>query len=437
MDSRSPIRVIAINQFEKKFSDLLSIRAQISLYERSLIEGTYELMWFEHYERDDYKNWEQTARAAYNYIDKGTNINLRAIAEKFYKVLNQIPDSLNTCHQERQKAKTAVSKDWDTKIKLYLAYYKALHERLLTVIMSPILYSFALVNNINDQRFKPRDDGKISLNAIKEMEKWNASPENRLAIGLNSHIRNAYSHENYKILDDGKVELWDVHPTNPAKNWGPEIWHFDNIKDICNMLWLNSLAVVIGLVIFSVNNRKVVLDRGWFNPPPMPPLRRDELKHTVAVQADGRGFDLKDLKISNKIVYIKLSTRPKGIDQNEEIIMGGDSWSKKYIKPTVYLESQIAEQVIGLLQIISSFLKAQATIKEVTIEVKDYEDNLVGHLTIDIDKIDKIPSSNEAPISEAKKLLKKDTLYDNKMWVKISSKPIQMKTPLKRVVSLT
>ena len=34
----------------------------------------------------------------------------------------------------------------------------------------------------------------------------------RLAVGLNQHVRNAYSHEYYRVLDHGRVSMHDVNP---------------------------------------------------------------------------------------------------------------------------------------------------------------------------------------------------------------------------------
>jgi hypothetical protein len=133
--------------------------------------------------------------------------------------------------------------DADTRIKKYLEYYKVMYEGLLPLICAPVVHAFATAKHVKDKAFIPKGDGKVGLNALNKMGKWLIYPENRLAIGLNSHIRNAYAHESYRILDDARLELWDQDPYHPNRSWGPEVWSLDQLAKLCDQLWVNALGI--------------------------------------------------------------------------------------------------------------------------------------------------------------------------------------------------
>ena len=421
MNRNSPIRKIAFQEFLETFKDLLSVRAQISYFEKYLIEGTYEIMWFEHYEKSDWESWKQTVRATYYFLDKGSQKKYQPIAEKFQKAAHQMVEALNDSFVSRQEALNKKLKDEDTQIKKHLDYYKVMYERLVPIIMSPIIYAFGVIHDIKNKGFIPREDGKIDLNTIEKMEKWRVSPQNRLAIGLNKHVRNAYAHESYKILDDGKVELWDVDPRNPKKKWGPEIWEMGDLRRLCNELWLNSLAVVIGLTIYSLNNRRDIFARGCTIPSSKPRhLRREELKNIATYHADGLGFDLNKITSSQGKIEIELSTRLKGIDQDEEILFGGNGWAKGFKVPVEYVEAEVIEQVIGLLQWIAKYLNK---ITEISVNVENPNKKIIGNLVIDFDILSKIKKSQRESIEDVRKSCKLDTLGNSSMWVKITKNP--------------
>ena len=53
----SPIVMLALPQFHHSFGDLLNVRALITDFSHSLIEGTFEnIMWFGR-TQNDYNNW--------------------------------------------------------------------------------------------------------------------------------------------------------------------------------------------------------------------------------------------------------------------------------------------------------------------------------------------------------------------------------------------
>jgi len=68
---KSPLRFVALNLFTEEFGDLVSVRAEITPFERSLIEGAYELLWLDTFDRAARVSWAQTLRAAFRILDNG------------------------------------------------------------------------------------------------------------------------------------------------------------------------------------------------------------------------------------------------------------------------------------------------------------------------------------------------------------------------------
>jgi hypothetical protein len=65
MKDTSPFRQLAVPEYLRMFQDLLSPTAEVSWFEKVLIEGTYELVVLGHYEGDQLKGMENASRVAY------------------------------------------------------------------------------------------------------------------------------------------------------------------------------------------------------------------------------------------------------------------------------------------------------------------------------------------------------------------------------------
>ena len=61
MKDKSPFRQLAVSEYLRTFEDLLSSTAELSQFERGLIEGTYELIGLGHYKSDQLKEIETTS----------------------------------------------------------------------------------------------------------------------------------------------------------------------------------------------------------------------------------------------------------------------------------------------------------------------------------------------------------------------------------------
>ena len=113
------------------------------------------------------------------------------------------------------------------------------------------------------------------------MEDWSVAPSNLLKEGLNRHVRNAYAHQRYRILDDNVIEMWDETPQG-KRTWGPKRLTFSEIQDLCDRLILTCMAITLALAIFGTNYQQLMIDRGWV---PLdrvsPPLRFEELRQLV------------------------------------------------------------------------------------------------------------------------------------------------------------
>ena len=199
MIDHSPLRLVAIRLFTESFGDLFSVRGKITLFEKSLIEGAYEILWLDGLDETPNASWKQTVRAAFRIIDNGALNEPQLVWESYISIVNDIVPLLQKCFERRRFFKQKATDD--DLIEGLLSSYKSIYEGLLPTILAPSIYAFGLINDPNEKSFKPKHDGRISFSALKKMERWVRPPHNRLAIGLNNHVRNAYSHERYRILD--------------------------------------------------------------------------------------------------------------------------------------------------------------------------------------------------------------------------------------------
>jgi hypothetical protein len=401
---RSPITKLALPQFYGSFGDLLSIQAFLTPFSRLLLETIFErVMWFGR-TRHDYKIFEMTARVAYHFLENGSKANHKAVAKQFYAVINKVIPALNNSCRAQTEANQTPEDDADARIEKYLAYYKVMYEGLLPFICAPIVYAFSISKNIEDKAFSPSINGKINLHVISKMNKWLMYSENRLAIGLNSHVRNAYSHNNYRILDDAKVELWD-------RDWGPEIWQLGQLIQLCDQLWVNALGITCALVLYDINNSLIVEAKGWVTPTQAPRLRREELKGAIEAIVDELGFYLEKVETFSNQVSITLSTKPKGIDQEGKLYLGYESHTDLLKIPVRYEEKRVIDQLLIILYRLGPYFEIQT---EVFINVMSWDDTPLGSLTTDFRTLINLQLKDTKPetVDGIRQVFKTDTLGD-------------------------
>ena len=401
---RSPITRFALPKFHESFHGLLSVQAFITPFSRLLLETIYErIMWFGR-TKHDYNVFEKTARVAYHFLEDGGKADPKAVAKQFYAVINKVIPALNDSCRAQIEVDQIPKNDADGQIEKYLNYYKVMYAGLLPFVCAPIIYAFGIAKNIQDKAFTPSINGKINLNTIITMNKWLVYSENRLAIGLNSHVRNAYAHNNYRILDDAKVKIWD-------RNWGPEIWQLDQLIQLCDQLWVNALGITCALVLYDINNNWTVRARGWLSPTKTPYLRRQELHAAVEAIAGELGFYLEKVETSSNGVSITLSTKPRGIDQEGKLYMGYKSHTELFMIPVWYEEKRVIDQLMMILHQLTPYFEAQ---NEVSINVLSCEGTSLGSLITDFSTFIDLQLEDTKPetVEAIRQAFKTDTLGD-------------------------
>ena len=418
----SPIAMLAMPQFQHSFGDLLNIRSSITDFNRSLIEGIFErIMWFGR-TGNEYRNFERTARAAYHFMEEGNKAKHKDIVQKFALIIDKIIPALNDSMSALSEAIKVPETEADTRIRKYLESYKVMYEGLLRLICAPVVYAFGITKHIRDKAFIPDDNGRIGLNTLKTMEKWLVYSENRLAIGLNNHIRNAYAHEHYRILDDAKVELWDPDRYKPERSWGPEIWPLEKLIKLCDQLWVNALGITCSLVLYEINNCQIAAERGWVPSVKLPRLRREELKVTTNSIADELGFYMEGMTILNNQLSITLSTKLKGIDQDSDLYMGYKDHTRLFKVRMWYEEKRVIDQLTRMLHRLIPYFETQT---EVSIYVVSSDDSPLGVLITDLSTISGLQLQNTNPetVESIRHVFKNDTLGDSVTYVEKKGEP--------------
>jgi hypothetical protein len=412
---RSPLSRLALPQFHHSFKDLIGIQAYMTPFSRSLLEYTFEMiMWFGR-PKDEYDNFERTARAAYRFLENGCQVDHKSVAQRFYKVIDKIIPALNGSRRAQAEASEIPTEDVDSRIEKYLAYYKVMYERLLPFVCAPVITAFGFANNIPDKSFRLINAEKADLNTINKMSAWLTYNENRLAIGLNNHIRNAYSHDNYRILDDARVELWD-------RLWGPEVWHLEELIKKCDQLWVNGLGIICALILYDINNRKIVEKHGWVSHTNTPNLRRQELYDVIESTADELGFYTRKIESLPKGISINLAVKSKGIDQDSDLYMGYEDHTNLFKIFVRYEEKRVVDQLIIMLNRLIPYFNIPS---EVAVHVVSFDDLSLGSLLTDFDTINDLhlQDARSETVNGIRHVLKTDTLGDCMTFVEIKGAP--------------
>ena len=358
---RSPIIKLALPQFRRRFGDLLHSQSSITIFERSLLQAIYEqIMWFGR-NQNTYIDFERTARTGYHFLNQGSTQDYDSVVKQMVITNDKIIPAINYAMSAKSKAEQSPD-DSDQEIIEYLQYYKTLYERLLPVILAPVVYAFSIFQHIDNSLFMPRRDGKINLASISKMNQYLSYGENRLARGLNGHLRNAFSHEYYTILDDAQVQLWDINPWTKKYSWGPEVWRLDQLVTICDQLWVNSLGITCALAIYYVNNLNMIACITYDSRPKIYHLRRKELAQLIAHITDELGFYLRDVSTSTNSLSITLLTKTKGKDQDAQLMLGYKEYTQLFKIPTWYEQTRVINQLNDMLFLLTPYFNTQTEI---------------------------------------------------------------------------
>jgi len=353
MHDKSPIRRLGVPEFVRTFQDLLLPTAEFSQFEQYLIEGTYEMVVIGHYETDQLKSINTTARVAYRILQNGASRSFEAIVQPYLFNIERITKSLNRSRKAQKEALEETIAD--QRILKLLSFYKTLYEGLMPVLFAPIIASMATAaGRKTAKKYTIDREGKASLSHLERIQYEWSSQKKQLALGLNNHLRNSYAHECYRLLDGGRVELWDIHPRTGNYSWGPVTYTEDVVWEECEALWRNALGIIYGWALFSINNRKII-EQGKFDatmPIAHDPLRSDEIKYLVESVVSGRGFDLISCQFQNDQLIFKLRCQLKGVDQDSEIFTKSGNSVRRFVIKMKYHECSIIEQLLGSFQIL-------------------------------------------------------------------------------------
>ena len=419
---RSPLIKLALPRFRRSFGDLLDNQSLITLYERSLLEAIFEqIMWFGR-NRDEYTNFERTSRAAYYFLDQGSKEKYESVAAQLVVTHDKIIPAINNSISAKNSAEKSPDDDPDKKIVEYLQYYKTLYERLLPIICAPIVYSFSIYKHIDNSTFIPRKDGQINLTSISKMDQYLTYSENRLSIGLNSHIRNAFSHEYYTILDNSQVKLWDINPWTKKYSWGPEVWHLSALVSLCDQLWVNSLGITCALVIYYINNHNIIERLDYKSRPEPYHLRRGELELLVDYVAEELGFYLREVSASATNVSIILSTKTKGIDQDSELYLGFEKYTQLFKIPMWSEEARVIDQLATMLYLLTPYFDIQT---DIHVKIVSIEDEILAELVTDFNTVIGLQLTDAKPetIEEKRQSFKIDTIENLTTYIEREGEP--------------
>lgn len=192
-------------------------------------------------------------------------------------------------------------------------------------------------------------------------------------------------------------------------------------------MWVNSLGITCALVLYDVNNRQIIAERGWVSSVKLPKLRREELKGVVNDMANKLGFYLNDMELLPDKLSINLSTKPEGIKQQADLMCGYKDRVELFKIPMWYERKRVVDQLITMLYRLIPYVEAQA---EVSIQVYSLDDKPLGELITDFPTLRGLHVINFEPktVESIRHAFKVDTLGDCVTFVEKEGAPRRVGT---------
>ena len=342
---------IYVADFLREMKGSLSKFGNMHPFDKNLIVGIKHNFYLDMFSNISH-DLKRTAIEVNDLLNKGTWSDTESVVKHFFRSYLRVPSALNSGMKAKSKCETLNIEDTDETIRFAMHYYNSIYENLMPLILSPVIFSHSLVHDLpakEKSKRIPDDDARVSLDTLSEVEGQKREEDKLLSVGLENHLRNSIAHQRYRIQDGLKVEMWDVN-SKGKRSWGPEIRSLANIRNCADQLFCNAHGIVLGMVVFSINNNKIAFERGWLEGiEDSIILRIEELEDSLASQMPIFGFTLIDYRVEKDVLHIGLYLKTKGIDQNTQIFMGGDGWTRGLIQPVRYNEHKAIEQIHALL----------------------------------------------------------------------------------------
>ena len=420
LDHESPFRILAVQRLQEQFGDLLSVQAQITEFEDSLLGTIFEFIWI--FRPEDHRKWEQTARAAYHFLEKAFNeSNPKGVAAVFLKTTEQLSVAINELHVAKQEVRDEPTTG-PAAIRKVLSLYKMIVEGPYRLILAPIAYSFGKVMRNAHPAFTPDSEGKIALSALTQIERLSVLPQSAMRTGLNTHVRNAYAHEHYRPMDNDMVEIWDVSPSSGEISWGPEIWPLTKLRDLSVELEQTIYAFLLALTIFSMNKRTVMTGRGWMVGGKLRKLSSMELEPILRYHAARLQFRFQSFHRTDTAVEVSMRLQLPGISQEEEILVGMNKGGRRFKVKVEWVDVPLIEQVLGFLQRCERDVYGYEVL---TLHVRDQEDRNLGSVSIPVSNLAQLKGPNQVPVAAARGLLTVDTIPNATMPYEIRHQAVE------------
>lgn len=406
------IEEVAIRQFLNRFLALLEGSAKFTPFEYRAIKTTYALIMLD--SRDSFSEAEanKTVHVGFALLKAGALVDFESMIRPIIRNIEPIQDILNLCWESQRAADNKPT--IDEKLIGYLEYYKVLFEGMAPRALAPAIAALVATGRLPSKVYRLSEDGKADLAALRELPDHQWAVRKRLTIGLQGHLRNAYSHLNYHVKDNGLIEMWDVNPKTQKISWGPESWNLTQLKTICKELWINVLAMYLSHLIFSVNNRQIIEVGGYYQKfrPKYHERRLQDIERISRLLAEERSFRVISCFVEQGKIDMKLGLKHPAPEQDEEVYMASENFSSRYLRPVRNETVALIEQAIGLLQAIENELDAPVTYKINFIDTKEKD---LGSLVADSAFAKSMPIKGSASISEVRRRLQVDSIGDATM----------------------
>lgn len=397
------------------FGPLKSARGEFRPHHVLALEGMIPDVWM--MENEERRKWFRKLQAALNLLENSCNMHPQEIAEIVYKVADDIGViQMEVFGLNKEIFTNEGTNEPDKRFRPILELYLTLYEKFYPLLVSPLIAGDSMLRTgvALTQVIKP--NGRAEAGFIEKLER-DRYPEGLLTEGLDRHIRNSISHRNYEIRSRDLIRMEDRNPKGKL-TWGPQNYLYWELREIVLNFKSTCDALVATLLMFDVNNRDVLTERGFISLEPHK-MRLDLAETYFRNFAEGMGFELVSL-VENGFFTIEATVKILGWreDQPVEILVGG-AIPRQFVEKVHTEDVSLREQVYGLIQ---QTLDTHDQYDYLIVRVLRKDDSLAGMIKANRNTRD-VMFQGKQPIDAVQALLDEDTLPDETMPVIIREFP--------------
>ena len=312
-----------------------------------ITSALYRAVWLLGEERSGF---HRRVRAGVRVLEDGFNAGPAAFAEVFGGTGDRIGNLQQTEHNLHMDAWEVDAKDPDRRFRTILALYKMTYERYYPTLAAPFVVAHRLAPRVADAEDVVRNDGRVNLSMVRELESERGVLDGSFTAGLDRHLRNSIAHDHFDIVTDDEISMWDMQPSSGAITWGPIRLTYMDLRARVHRLSITATVLITAFMLFDIEYGQIMYQRGWLVPVHRA-RRSDVLASELADMASLHGFRVENVRQESTALELVLRVAGHELpDQESEVIAGGAGRALRFTQRLKTYYAPAWKQVYGFLQ---------------------------------------------------------------------------------------